>query len=104
MLMLLIIFVVFTLSYIPFVIINKFDPCYTMPYFHILAYVINWTSVVINPVIYVITQRSYQDALDNLFRTIKTCSFPPKNPNMSNATFSPEHSNAPETKFGNDDK
>ena len=38
----------------------KNDPCYTKPHLHVFAYVINWTSVVVNPVIYVVMQRSYQ--------------------------------------------
>ena len=101
-LMLGIIFLVFSLSYLPFVMVNqvqeiflylyvlllvlvvseksvnyifkfylslfffitllcvKNDPCYTKPHLHVFAYVINWTSVVVNPVIYVVMQRSYQ--------------------------------------------
>ena len=31
-----------------------------MPYLHVFAYVINWTSVVVNPVVYVVMQKSYQ--------------------------------------------
>ena len=101
-LMLGLIFLVFVLSYLPFIVVNqvpanifqvwidmiqivistyynlnschfvsnsrlllyqyhlKFDSCYTKPYLHVFAYVINWTSVVVNPVVYVVMQKSYQ--------------------------------------------
>ena len=41
----------------------QFDKCYKHPVIHILSYIINWSSVVINPIIYVVSQKKYQDAL-----------------------------------------
>ena len=36
------------------------DRCYTHPTLHAVTYVINWASVWINPVIYIIAQKKYQ--------------------------------------------
>ena len=75
--MLFIILLEFAVSYLPFVLVNmvkissilslklnlyyfQYDFCHKRPFLHVLAYVINWTSVVVNPVIYVVMQRSYQ--------------------------------------------
>ncbi len=41
----------------------QLDQCYEHPVIHVLCYIINWSSVVINPIIYVVSQKKYQDAL-----------------------------------------
>ena len=41
----------------------QLDKCYQHPVIHVLCYIINWSSVVINPIIYVVSQKKYQDAL-----------------------------------------
>ena len=41
----------------------QLDKCYKHPVIHVLCYIINWSSVVINPIIYVVSQKKYQDAL-----------------------------------------
>ena len=37
------------------------------PGWHVTAYVINWSSVVINPIIYVVSQKKYQVCLMIVF-------------------------------------
>ena len=37
-----------------------FDKCYLHPTMHPIAYVFNWASVWINPIIYIVAQRKYQ--------------------------------------------
>ena len=39
---------------------SQVDRCYTHPTLHSIAYVFNWASVWINPVIYLATQKKYQ--------------------------------------------
>merc|ERR1712172_31432 len=51
------------LTYIPSFLVKLLDKCYDHTELHILSYIINWSSVVINPIIYVVTQKKYQDAL-----------------------------------------
>ena len=48
----------------------QLDKCYKHPVLHILSYIINWSSVVINPIIYVVSQKKYQDALKYTKRAI----------------------------------
>ena len=48
---------------IPFLIPDnyyQFDKCYNHETIHIMAYVINWASVVINPILYVVSQKKYK--------------------------------------------
>ena len=38
----------------------QLDKCYTYPTMHVVAYIINWATVVINPIIYCVSQKKYQ--------------------------------------------
>ena len=49
----------------------QLDKCYDHTELHILSYIINWSSVVINPIIYVVSQKKYQDALKYTKNAIK---------------------------------
>jgi len=60
------ILLVFGITYIPGFLVKTVDRCYTHPTLHAVTYVINWASVWINPVIYIIAQKKYQDALRHL--------------------------------------
>ena len=88
--MLFIILLEFAVSYLPFVLVNmvkissilsfklnlyyfQYDFCHKRPFLHVLAYVINWTSVVVNPVIYVVMQTMYQVCLRPLFSKVLSC-------------------------------
>ena len=51
----------------------QLDKCYNHPVLHILSYIINWSSVVINPITYVVTQKKYQDALKYTKNAITSC-------------------------------
>jgi len=73
MLMLGSIFVFFILTYVPGIIVKQFDPCFSKPTLHVLAYVINWASVWVNPIIYVVSQKKYQDAIRHLKKVFKQC-------------------------------
>jgi len=73
MLMLGLIFVFFVVTYVPGIIVKGADKCFTKPTLHVLAYVINWASVWINPIIYVVSQKKYQDAIRHLKDTFKKC-------------------------------
>ena len=41
-------------------LVTQVDRCYTHPTLHSIAYVFNWASVWINPVIYIGAQKKYQ--------------------------------------------
>jgi len=60
------IFFVFVFTYMPGFFVKTVDRCYTHPTLHSIAYVFNWASVWINPVIYIGAQKKYQDALKHL--------------------------------------
>ena len=78
MLMLAAIFVLFIVTYAPSLLVkmvNYFswgghpifkphnfqsDKRYNNPTLHIMAYVINWATVVINPIVYVVSQKKYK--------------------------------------------
>ena len=76
MMMLAAIFFVYVITYIPgffvkmaressisigcLIEIYQMDQCYTHPTLHAVAYVFNWASVWINPVIYIAAQKKYQ--------------------------------------------
>jgi len=68
MLMILMIFGVYILSYIPTLFASMFDKCFENPGLRIFIYIINWSSVILNPIIYVAFQESYKDAIKSLFR------------------------------------
>jgi len=65
--------VFFVLTYVPGIIVKGFDPCFSKPTLHVLAYVINWASVWINPIIYVVSQKKYQEAIKQLKDAMKKC-------------------------------
>jgi len=73
MLMLGAIFVFFVVTYVPSIIVKGFDPCFKKPTLHVLAYAINWASVWINPIIYVVSQKKYQEAIRKLKDALKRC-------------------------------
>eukprot|EP00092_Neocalanus_flemingeri_P009633 GFUD01010370.1.p1 GENE.GFUD01010370.1~~GFUD01010370.1.p1 ORF type:complete len:420 (-),score=66.22 GFUD01010370.1:529-1788(-) len=73
MLMLGAIFVFFVVTYVPGIVVKAFDPCFSKPTLHVLAYVINWASVWVNPIIYVVSQKKYQDAIRHLRDAFKKC-------------------------------
>jgi len=73
MLMLGAIFVFFVVTYVPGIIVKGVDPCFSKPTLHVLAYVINWASVWINPIIYVVSQKKYQEAIKHLRDAMKKC-------------------------------
>ena len=60
MLMLAAIYVLFLVTYLPTLLVRMFDKDMKHTTLHILTYVINWASVVINPIVYVVSQRKYQ--------------------------------------------
>ena len=49
----------------------QFDRCYEYPGLRIFFYIINWGSVVLNPIIYVAFQESYQTAIRELLHPRK---------------------------------
>merc|ERR1712243_318193 len=69
--MLAMILFVFFLTYMPgFIIKVIFDKCYMHPTLHAIAYVFNWASVWVNPIIYIKAQKKYQDAVRHLFQGV----------------------------------
>lgn len=50
-----------------FLFLLQLDDDYQFPTSHILSYIINWLSVIVNPIIYVATQKRYQEAIRLLF-------------------------------------
>ena len=53
-----------------------FDKCYLHPTMHAIAYVFNWASVWINPIIYIVAQRKYQvEKKESMSRNISILMF-----------------------------
>jgi len=63
---------IFILTYMPGFLIKRFDKCYKKPTLHAVAYVFNWASVWLNPIIYIVGQKKYQDAIKYLFGRFST--------------------------------
>lgn len=76
MYMLVTILFIFFITYLPGFIVKtvrlsppnhaQVDSCYTYPTLHAIAYTVNWASVWINPIVYVVAQKKWQDALKHL--------------------------------------
>lgn len=60
------VFLLFVLCYAPAMVVYFLDSCFAWPTLHIFTYIINWSSVVFNPLIYFFRNESYQAALSNL--------------------------------------
>merc|ERR1712080_328440 len=67
MMMLATILFIFFLTYMPGFVIKSLDSCYGWPTTHAVAYVFNWASVWLNPIVYVVGQKKYQEAVKHLF-------------------------------------
>lgn len=65
--MMLIIYVTFLLTYWPGVLVKLFDKDINHGSVHIFFYILNWSSVLVNPIIYAATQKRYRDAYRYLF-------------------------------------
>ena len=62
------IFIAFLVCFTPWALITTFDP---MPpsskgWLHMASYILSWSSVVVNPVIYCVTNRHYQVVLQKV--------------------------------------
>merc|ERR1712029_1107950 len=69
--MMMIIFFTFLLTYIPSFVVKWFDDDYELPTAHVICYIINWLSVIMNPLIYVVTQERYRIAYKHLWCKIR---------------------------------
>eukprot|EP00092_Neocalanus_flemingeri_P025940 GFUD01028114.1.p1 GENE.GFUD01028114.1~~GFUD01028114.1.p1 ORF type:complete len:353 (+),score=72.37 GFUD01028114.1:101-1159(+) len=69
-LMLFMVFLFFVLTLFPSWAVDHFDKCYKHPTIHAIAYMLNWTGVIINPIIFMVTQRSYREAVRGLFKKL----------------------------------
>jgi len=76
--MLFIIFVCFMLTYLPAFVVKRFDEDYERPTAHVLCYIINWLSVIVNPVIYVVTNGKYRLAVCLLYKRVRFFKNPQK--------------------------
>lgn len=71
--MMLIIFTFFVLSFMPYYLAKTvIDPHLCNPSIHAACDVFLWSSVIANPIIYVVTQERYRDAIKLLYQSIKT--------------------------------
>lgn len=69
--MMLIIFACFLMTYLPSFFVKYLDRNKKYPTYHVLCYIINWLSVIMNPAIYVATQEKYRYAICLLFTRIR---------------------------------
>jgi len=60
------IFIGFCLTYLPSFLTTMIDPHKFHPLCHILSYIILWASPIINPIIYIVTQKRYRTAFAKL--------------------------------------
>jgi len=66
-LMLFLAFLAWLFSVLPFVIIDTvLDPCFQEPGFHTVAYILNWTKLVANPTIFILSNRGFLIAVQQL--------------------------------------
>lgn len=56
----------------------QFDEDYERPTAHVLCYIINWLSVIVNPVIYVVTNGKYRLAVCLLYKRVRFFKNPQK--------------------------
>jgi len=61
------VFVVFLLAFLPKMIWEYIDKCYKHPSVHAFTYVINWTRVIFDPMVFLLTQETYRSAVKRLF-------------------------------------
>ena len=64
------VFLFFVVTLIPSWAVDKFDTCFQYPSLHAFAYILNWSGVIVNPMIFMITQGSYRDAVRALVRKL----------------------------------
>jgi len=65
------IFGCFLVTYLPSMVVKTIDDEKEFPTLHVLCYIINWSSVVMNPAIYVATQPKYRMAIKMLVIRIR---------------------------------
>lgn len=66
------IFIFFLLCFLPLMLVNVFDDDVRYPVFHVLGSILAWASSVINPFIYVASNRQYRTAYSTLFRAVRS--------------------------------
>lgn len=66
------IFICFLLCFLPLMLVNVFDDEVRYPIFHVLGSILAWASSVINPFIYVASNRQYRTAYSKLFRAVRS--------------------------------
>lgn len=64
------IFAVFVVTFLPGYLVKQMDKCVNKSGLHVFCYILNWCSVWINPVIYVVSQSNYQAAIKDLFEKL----------------------------------
>ena len=66
------IFLTFLLCFTPWAIISEVDPMppSTLGWVHMATYIVSWSSVIVNPIIYSVVNRNYQEAFMQLGRKI----------------------------------
>ena len=50
--------------------VDHFDKCFRHPTVHAIAYMFNWSGVIINPIIFMVCQRNYREAARGLFKKL----------------------------------
>ena len=65
--MMLTIFVLFLVCFLPLMLVNVLDDDMKQPSFHVIASVLAWMSAAINPFVYAIQNQQYQKAFKSLF-------------------------------------
>ncbi|XP_022902766.1 protein trapped in endoderm-1-like isoform X2 [Onthophagus taurus] len=70
--LMLLIFACFLFCFLPLMCVNVFDDDTTIPTLHVCASILAWASSVVNPIIYVASNKQYRLAYAKLFNVVKS--------------------------------
>eukprot|EP00092_Neocalanus_flemingeri_P033219 GFUD01036125.1.p1 GENE.GFUD01036125.1~~GFUD01036125.1.p1 ORF type:complete len:350 (-),score=67.35 GFUD01036125.1:53-1102(-) len=64
------VFLYFLLTTFPAWAVVQFDVCYQYPTLYAIAYMLEWSGIIANPIIFLVTQKSYRVALRRLHKKV----------------------------------
>ena len=70
MLSIFLVFLSFLMTLLPSWIADYVDECFQQPRLHTISYIFLWAGSIINPIIFLVCQRNYRDAVRELFERL----------------------------------
>ena len=75
-------FIAWTVFHLPYILVNRFDPCLRHTDLHAVAFLPNWLKVVINPLIFIFMDHGFKKAVYNLASRTTRCASEKSRPNF----------------------